>query len=410
MPTSNTLQPGLPRVGWLIDGDPNTPLVGVTLLESAEHGIELTIPLQGPAEPYGQWFIGTVFQFRNAVGDPLEPRTLPTYLQFKDSFGDVTLVGCRVAGANIGMGLGTGRISVTHAVLGGTHLNYDKVNGVRTVIPHLARSTGASITQTAARTDGANYVVGLDVTTTTQEPIRVSRTGNLTLQGLFTTSDELGPDTTLIYDRMTVQTSWAKPRAWLDHLDLHEAILELLTIAAWQRFGFQELSVSRSDESTGRDRPLWLPVATHAIPRPDPNLARPSFLFTLADIGPTGMRRWLRMAQYSRAILPFIRLINLEGLPIEAQFIQSSIALESLGYAMTDPKTLNQRGQLEFRKALTTVYKSLHLDLFDDPKAWVANVAACYRGVNTPTTRILTFSTSPTLIGTTSSFYGHGLH
>jgi hypothetical protein len=83
-------------------------------------------------------------------------------------------------------------------------------------------------------------------------------------------------------------------------------------------------------------------------------------------------------------MLPFIRLINLEGLPIEAQFIQSSIALECLGYALTAPRNLDSRGQLKFSKALTTVYRSLQIDLLDDPEGWARMAAACYRGVKHP--------------------------
>lgn len=202
------LKPGVPRVGWLHDGDPSTPHVGVTLLDTEEHGIRLSIPLRDLARIYARWFQSGVFDIRNADGSQATPIHVPTVLQFHDSYGPVVLLGCRAAGWHRNFRVGIGHINVTYAVMGGTHLSYSTLNAMRTVVPHLANWMGARVTQTELHTDGESRIIGLSVTTEALDPVKVVRRGNLTLRGSFETSSELGPDATLIYDQMQIETSW----------------------------------------------------------------------------------------------------------------------------------------------------------------------------------------------------------
>jgi hypothetical protein len=387
MANDNILRLGLPRVGWLYDGDENTPHIGVSLSDSDDHGIQLTIPLRDVTDAYSRWFQKGAFGLV-VNGAPVEPTDVPPVLQFHDSFGPVVLVGCRAAGWHSDFQVATGRIVATYAVLGARNLNYARLNGVRTVIPHLAAWMGARITTKELRTDPQGRVAGLDVSTNSLDPVRVHRKGNLTLQGSFRTSSELGPDTTLIYDQMRAETYWVEARTWDAHLDLHEAILELLTVAAWQDFGFKTLEVRRDDdphEHHNGPMPRWSHVATHNVPRPKEDTRLPNYLFNFQDIGLPGIRKWMRLRQtHTRAIRPFVRLRGLRTANVESQLVQSSIALEALGRHLAQPSDFNSRGQLDFRKALERVQAGLGFDAVTDPDEWIDTTTTVYRGVKHP--------------------------
>lgn len=387
MADKNVLLPGLPRVGWLIDGDKETPHIGVSLSDSEEHGIQLTIPLRDITDAYSRWFQKGVFDIV-INGEVVEPTEVPSVLQFHDSFGPVVLVGCRTAGWHSDFQVATGRIAATYAVLGGRNLNYARINGARTVIPHLASWMGARITSKELRTDSEGRITGIDVTTTSRDPVQIHSRGSLTLQGSFRTSSELGPDTTLIYDQMRVETSWVTARPWDSHLDLHEAVLELLIISAWQDFGFKTLEVRRDDdplEIHEGSLPRWSNVATHNIPEPGEHTRVPDFLFKFTDIGVRGVRKWIGIRdKHSRAMKPFLRLRGLRAASLETQLVQSSIALEALGYDLAQQSDLDKYGRLSFRRALELVHDDLCFDAVKDPEKWISTTTMIYRGVKHP--------------------------
>lgn len=131
--------------------------------------------------------------------------------------------------------------------------------------------------------------------------------------------------------------------------------------------------------------PRWCDVATHNIPRPSGEIRPPSFLFTLHDIGIPGLRRWFALrSAYSRALRPLVRLRHLAGTGIEARRVQSSIALEALGYGLAEPSARNTRGQLEFSRALEAVYDDLGFEALDSPARWISEATSIYRMVKHP--------------------------
>ncbi|MEM1332476.1 MAG: hypothetical protein AAGG08_03370 [Actinomycetota bacterium] len=59
---ANELNPGETRIGWLYDGEQNTPVRAVGLRNTGD-AIHLEIPLDGPFganDPYSYWFQGTM--------------------------------------------------------------------------------------------------------------------------------------------------------------------------------------------------------------------------------------------------------------------------------------------------------------------------------------------------------------
>ena len=115
---SNELTTGTRRTGNLIDFDPDTPHVHVTLERSAD-GISLTIPWSGEDSPYSAWFDGdgSWRRTRNVSGS--SPTSLPKRLLFHDSHGSVMLIGCWARGfhATVG-GPGSGTVWARAAILG----------------------------------------------------------------------------------------------------------------------------------------------------------------------------------------------------------------------------------------------------------------------------------------------------
>ena len=114
----NELIVGKPRLGWLIDGNPETPEAAV-MLQDTGSVIELRIPLQGvfgEEGPYGRWWSSCTMY----ADDPERTKysyTPPRVMLFYDDRGAVALVGCRAGGAHRSLGDGYGIIVANYAVL-----------------------------------------------------------------------------------------------------------------------------------------------------------------------------------------------------------------------------------------------------------------------------------------------------
>ena len=379
-------QPQQPRVGWLYDGNDETPHIGVAFSDSEESGIQLSIPLRDVTETYWQWFHhGTSGSMSGTETSPVQE--LPSVLQFHDAQGPVVLVGCRVTGLHTDFNVGTGRIGARYAVLGAQNLNYQHVNGMRTVIPHLAAWMGAQITERETQTDAKGLVTGLTVTANPPEPISLDSDGNLSLQGSFSTKTDLKSGTTLISDHMQVMTYGSTAETWETHLQKHRAFVDLLTVAAWQPSGFKALEVVRDDDlhpHPNGQAARWLPVTTYSLPRPESDERIPQFLFTYRDIGTSGLTKWIDLRrQHARTLITFAQIPRMQTTTIESQLIQSSIALEFLGFDLAEPDNL-VKGQLKFRKGLEIVHQSLGFNAVRNPEAWMTHATRVYRAIKHP--------------------------
>ena len=116
----NELIVGEPRLGWLIDGNPETPEAAVMLRDTGSV-IELRIPLQGMLRedgPYARWWSSLTMH----ADDPEQTKysyTPPRVMLFHDDCGVVALVGCRAGGTRQTLDAGYGVIVANYAVLGG---------------------------------------------------------------------------------------------------------------------------------------------------------------------------------------------------------------------------------------------------------------------------------------------------
>ena len=117
----------------------------------------------------------------------------------------------------------------------------------------------------------------------------------------------------MLLDRAVLETKVQKARDWSEHLALHEQIRELVSLSCWREVGLRRMQAQRLDDpdltlggtSMGE---AWRPALTTAYGA-SKTMQASQYLFTLADIGSSGVERWLRLRQkYSLAIDELIGL------------------------------------------------------------------------------------------------------
>jgi len=391
--TKNELIVGEPRLGWFIDGNEDTESISVMLRDTGTT-IELTVPLQGmfgPNDPYDRWLSqGAVFD-----DDPDRSKhsyNPPKVLLMYDHAGEVALVGCRANGSKNNIRVGQGRIVANYAVLGGRSLKYEKINGLRVEMPALASWTRLSSMEVTVRRNELNRVKSVQMTLANAPEIKLARPLNLKLKSTWRTERPSG--SFIAYEGVKVETHVAEPRGWDDHLHLHGAVLDLVSLAAWKPFGFSSVEVIRTDDpivsadgSVLSDR--WSPVATHRLPRHEPWTEEPRFLFPWSEVGPRGIARWLRVrADYYQAISPVLHVLRSDHMWSHASAVQSGIALEALGYLIDTNKNagthLNNRKQINFKPALKVILDDITDPPFVDTADWIARANDVYMGSKHP--------------------------
>lgn len=389
----NEIAPGQPRLGWFVDGDPGTERIAVMLRDTGT-AIELTVPLKGmfaKGDPYRRWWSSGI-PFGDDPDRTKYSNRPPRILLVHDAHGPVVLVGCRSTCSTSSLSVGQGHIVANFAVLGGTHLNYAKINGLRTEIPALAAWTRLSSMTVDMKASAENRVQSVQMTLTNAEPIKLARSMNLMMRSSWRT--EMPTGGFLAYEGVELETSVSKARSWDEHLQLHGAILDLVSIAAWKPFGISTTKVRRSDDglrsmaqtSMGE---RWSSVATHRFPKHEPWTKDPHFLFPYDEIGPRGVHRWLQLRKtYGRVIGPLLNILRSDDRWGHPSGVQSGIALEALGYLVDIEKNgganLNNRKQMNFKPGLRVILKDMQVKPFSDVEGWVDRADEAYMGAKHP--------------------------
>lgn len=389
----NELVPGTPRLGWFIDGDPSTDQVAV-MLQDTGNAIELTVPLKGmfsKNDPYGRWWSSGV-QFGDDPDRTEHSYRPPRVLLMNDAHGPVVLVGCRSAGFTSGSRVGTGHIVANFAVLGGRHLRYEKIHGLRTEIPGLAAWTKLSSMEVTAEANFENRVQSVQIRLTNAESIPLTRSLNLEMKSIWRTERPIGGF--FVYEGVELETSIRHARSWDEHLQMHGAVLELVSVAGWKPFGICSVKARRADDPertvNGESRgERWLPVVTHRLPKHEAWTKDPQFLFPFAEIGTRGISRWLRLRKrYGRVVGPMLNILRSDNKWGHASLVQSGIALEALGYIIdvekNGGKNLNSRKQMNFKPGLRVILDDMTIKPFDDLEAWIKHADESYMGAKHP--------------------------
>lgn len=205
---ANDLEVGEPRLGWFIDGHPDTAEVAVMLRDTGT-AIELKIPLKGISakdDPYERWW-----SFGVHFGDDPE-RTKHSYgpprvLLLHDTKGPVVLLGCRATGSAPNLNAGEGTIVANFAVLGGSSLNYEKINGLRTEVPALAEWTELNNDELVVEQCDQS----VQMTLSNAEPVSLARPMNLSMRSTWRIQESLGG--LFVYQGVKVETSVREVRS-----------------------------------------------------------------------------------------------------------------------------------------------------------------------------------------------------
>ena len=389
----NKLVVGEPRIGWFIDGNPATEKIAVMLRDTGS-AIELTIPLQGMfagTDPYSRWWSQGVM-FADDPGRVNHSYKPPRVLLVEDNSGAVALVGCRAAGSTTNFHIGQGRIIANYAVLGGRTLNYEKIHGLRTEIPALAAWTRLSNMEIKITANEKNRVQSVQMTLLDAPEVSLARSMNLKMRSSWRTENPRG--SFLAYEGVKLDTTVSDARTWDEHLQVHSAVLDLVSIAAWQPFGYSGIEVKRSDDpETNVARSgmgeRWSPVATHRLPKHEPWPKELQFLFSYSEIGPRGIARWLHVRKdYGPVVGPLLSILRSDNHWSHSSTVQSGIALEALGYLVDVKKNngahLNNRKQINFKPALQVILDDTKVKPFDDTAGWIVRANEVYMGTKHP--------------------------
>jgi hypothetical protein len=257
------------------------------------------------------------------------------------------------------------------------------VNGVRTEVAGLASWARLSVVNRGLLfdIDDSNSVSSearLEWTSDPRHPISLGADGGIELVPDFETEESDSNSTYTVRERVYTQT-WRHPAAdWHDHLPIHWALQDLMTIVYWSPCGIRLEMVSREDdafqnfltrESLGkRWRPViadWGGRGNSATPMTISDNARP--LFSLADMGVDNLRRWIdESSQWTRVVGPLVSTVYLARVPVEVSVMQVGVSIEALGHRIAvRQNAIQPDGRLSFPEYLHLINDTLQISISD---------------------------------------------
>lgn len=303
------------------------------------------------------------------------------------------LVGCRATGINSNSSASEGTIVPNYVVIGGRAMRYEKIHGLRSEIPGLALWAGKESVTTRRHRDDEGRISRVDFRVQSEPEVRLAPAKNLKLRPTWRVAPRNRDGIVSVHDLVELETTVQRPAPWSEHLAGHFAIRELLVVSAWQRLGFTRLWANRQDDpertlSGDIVQPRWAESVTYRVPQHDSAAGNPRFLFTFDDVGAAGVHRWLRLRRrYERAVQPLIGLMDQRHTFMNAQFVQSGIALEALGYQLAvdaGGKALNRHGEMPYPRGLELILDDMPYIPVTNPKEWASRSQSCYKGVKHP--------------------------
>ncbi|WP_162933926.1 hypothetical protein [Actinomyces lilanjuaniae] len=327
----------------------------------------MTFPTSGTCEavngPYGRWWSPNA----TFADDP--DRTRYSYLPLSgmkvhDDASHVVLVGCRAAGGARQTHIaGKGVFVVDYASRRGRSLKYGQVNGMRTTSSAYRNWVGRSSIEIFCESDSSGRLQSATLSLKQTDSIKISDRLNMSACHDWRAAPVLdGYD---VRESLSFQSLVKEPRKRRDHLEAHVGALDLVSIAAWKNFTFQEVHANRKENKINTpEGEQWTEVFSHLLPRDDLSNCRRRFLFSCNDMTPGGIDEWFRLRQeYGRALGYLFRALRSERTWPPQSAIMSSTPLEQVGYLIEDNDNggshLNDRGQLKFKDALGVILDNM---------------------------------------------------
>lgn len=385
---NNRLRVGEPRLCRLIDGDPETS-GAVVMLRDTGNAIEATFPIAGMVDSGGSydrwWSRGVTYG-----DDPDYSYSPPSVMLLYDDNGYVVLIGCRATEWKRTLNAGRGVIVADFAVIGGESLDYGKINGMRTASPAYSQWMGGSSISVNRDVDQSDRLQSLTLSLKRVEDFQVSQRFSLSARWDWRVMPVLGGYD--VRESLVFQTVVEDPREWSAHLNLHLAVLDLISIAAWKNCAFSEIYVNRRDDP---EKALagnilgvrWAEVMSRVLPGDDVSDCGKNFLFTYNDASSGVIDIWFQLKMdYGRALDYLLRILRSGHTWSPQSAVISSIALEQLGYLIEDHDNsrshLDNRGQLHFKDALGVILDDMEAIPIgcDDVEGWKERCRNVYMG------------------------------
>ena len=374
----------------MVDGDPSTPPMA-TLLENDGTAIHLTVSYTREyGGAYERWFAGNGVSYGDDPNRTKFKYEIPRCLEFEDNLGPTSLVGCRFRSANQQLlsGNGTGRILVEYVVLGGRGgARYAQINGLRSELVGLGDWMGLRSLREETKVDRENRLVSATLHLESPDPVPISNRLNLKVAPSFTVIRS-GPDSTTIRERMYVQTHVARARSWDDHLELHQAIRDLVSLSSWRESVFSGISAIRDDDphraASGDPRgQKWNPVVATMIDSEAEGDSGPRPLFKYQDVGRSGVTAWVKLrSHFRRGIDPMLTSLYTPA-SVQSRLAEVGIGFEALAYQMALDDNVPEKTAAweQHEDRLVRVGDSVELPLPFTIAEWAERTSQAYNGI-----------------------------
>lgn len=388
----NSLEPDKSRIGFIFDGDDQTPYL-VADLRLTENGILARLPWYRDHNPDCERWFGAGINWGDDPNKEKFRYNVPAELDYYDPEGKIALVGCRSQGSRRDLisDIGVGLIGVDYAVLGATSAkNYSSINGFRSEIEGLGTWMNLRSLQTRRTSDDQGRLKSVEMKLESPEAMSIHRNLNLKVVPSFQYGPGSHPDETVINERMYVESLVKTSRSWSDHLNSHVALRDLLRVAAWRQLNFLSHKATRDDDplrtadGTGHGRD-WYEVRTFRTKVVDkPSEGSVDFLFSHTDLPNNAISKWIRLStSMSRGIDPIIKLLELERARLDTAFAQLGIGLEALGYmiALENGVSKKKSGDQNFEQRLRNIWNDTRVQPQFDGDKWIAETTRVYNSV-----------------------------
>lgn len=348
--------------------------------------IELTVNFDH-GDPIGRRFSGRSMSYGDDPEYESHDYSMPSQVWFQDPHGVVCLVEPHGRSHNFGS-LQEGRLRFAYAVeVGDIGLRYQLINAMQSRIEGLEEWIPiSSIEHEYVHEDDST--LSSTFTLKHQAPVRISRSLNAQIRPVYSFMASPVPGQTTLADEMRVKTSAKRARKWHEHLDVHQAVRDLLVVSGWRDYGTWDLSVSRQDDP---ERALagnalgdrWARVSTYAMPKPTGNDQRNRFLFGFEDVGARGVGGWLRLRRtHRRACAGMIHSVGMPGVALETAISEAGAALEHLGYGIAVER--DEPPGRHLASHLRRISEQCNADMGMDVDTWPDRLADAYNTVKHP--------------------------
>ena len=384
---SNELTMTTRRTGNLIDFDPATPHVHVTLERSA-NGIRLTVPWSGEDSPYAAWFDGDGTWRRTKSGS--SPTSVPKRLLFEDSHGSVLLTGCWARGfhATIG-GPGSGTVWSRAAILDvDADIDFDTPHGLQTEISGLREWLNVTSWSEEINWEAGRLVARIH--SLSGPPIAIGEFNGLSFE--LTPDWRVVPDPDsdriLLVDTVRPCSRAGQPVLWESHLELHRAVRDLLVVSRWRKESCVAVLVHRQDDPLrtldGMEHgDQWRTVVVaDDVPESPPVGYRPH-LIEYGDLGSAGIARWIELRnEFARALDPVITSRNLDA-TANTLLAHTGPGLEALGYLLMlrDGASQDRAAHATLRERLGRVLVDIDGAVPFNGATWANKTVETYNGL-----------------------------